>query len=199
LKFILSILFIVFLTGCSYTNVGIYFETIIISKNTQTNPQLFWTDEDESISGVTFLDPFDDLSDYLIISSNGLFLNKDIFQVFTDETISLIIVTNINSYEITLLIIDTVLPYANVEILSFDSTSNVYVPIDLMGGRLKSISGHQISTSDYRYRDGMLVIQRRFFRNIMNNQPELNEIILSYLVESPNGDIHIGYLTLMKS
>ncbi|MDO9629888.1 MAG: hypothetical protein Q7I99_08285 [Acholeplasmataceae bacterium] len=107
--------------------------------------------------------------------------------------------TNYGSHEVKINITDTARPYmiSGSEIFT-NFMTNVTVTYELFGGVILSLSGNDITTSDYTITGNSLTINKDYIHNQFVIVPSRTTLILGYTLESGE-NVVIGYIFIKSN
>lgn len=78
-----------------------------------------------------------------------------------------------------------------------NSTKDINLIFDLCGGELIELDGYLLTTDDYTMVGDLLTINSDYANTIFTNEPNLNQIILSYQLQAGD-EIVIGYINVTR-
>ncbi len=76
----------------------------------------------------------------------------------------------------------------------YQTNQNIVYQFELFSGTFNGLSGQDITEADYTFSDGTLTINASFIESLLTANPERTRVIFSYVLETEDGDIFIGYL-----
>ena len=76
----------------------------------------------------------------------------------------------------------------------YDRNTDIVYEFELFSGSFNGLSGQDITQSDYTFIEGTLTIKAQFIESLLVANPERSRVIFSYVLETEEGDIFIGYL-----
>lgn len=105
--------------------------------------------------------------------------------------------TSRGNHLIKINITDSLNPYIIRPTQNFYYYRTYVFEFELFGGQILSLSGNGITTDDYRIEDHKVIIDFRFTTPKFDEEPDRNNLILSYSIEVGN-DLFIGFLTIKR-
>jgi hypothetical protein len=153
----------------------------------------------ESIHVISILldDEEVDLSN-IIHDKSGLKLKSSYIKSLPVGDYLFTITTAEGNFSLELKIIDTNRPYMiSKSSVESDFLSNQIFIFELFGGRIKSVSGYDITSSDYTIRGNELTIKKGFIRNAFDSNESLESLVLGYTLEVDT-HIVIGYIFITQ-
>ena len=136
--------------------------------------------------------------DHFIHDRQGLKIKSDYIKTLSVGSHGFTIFSEAGDFNLILNVIDTTRPYIiSKSTVSSDFLSNQIFIFELFGGTIKSVSGHDISSSDYTIRGNELTIKKGFIRDVFESDETLETLVIGYQLEV---DSHIvfGYIFINK-
>jgi hypothetical protein len=138
-----------------------------------------------------------DLSN-LIHDRTGLKLKSSYMQTLELGDHSFLITTDQGEFTLNLKIIDTTRPYMiSKSTVASDFLSNQIFIFELFGGEIKSVSGHEITSTDYTIRGNELTIKKGFIRAAFESNESMETLVLGYTLQVESHTV-IGYIFITK-
>lgn len=155
--------------------------------------------QDLNIYKIMSIDDQEIGSEFYQYQDDKLIFLKDIFLEFEVGKYQYYLYTNLGKVLINIDAVAEDKPHIiSPNVVTFNNEDLLF-EFELYGGKIVSISGSDISDSDYSLDGEGLIIRKEYVEKIFTSKPNQQTIILSYLTQTVNDNNYLGYIFIHRN